>query len=181
FLYLVTVSSQGNLIEQTGLANQTIVQVFDVKSPELNASAHVELVKPDQMELLTCPVETEISNTLRLPVKMLSKHDLLTCCFRLDFHVQLDDDQLTNGIFQYKGVVSPNNEKYGDDQSACAILLFKSIKSGLTNVRVILKSYNLEQSVLISSYEPLKTNRRRLLLAVDSMFHLKLTNGLCLN
>ncbi|CAF0750806.1 unnamed protein product [Didymodactylos carnosus] len=174
---IVSVSAHGNLIEQSGAANQTIVQVFDMKSPELNASAHIELVKPDQMELLTCPVETELSNTLRLPIKMSYKHNQLTCCSRLDFHVQLDDEQLSNGIFEYQGVVSPNNEKYNDDKSACAILLFKSIKSGLTSVRVTLKSYNLEQSLLISSYESLYVNRQRLLLSVDSLFHLKLANG----
>ncbi len=146
FFILVTVSSTGDLMEQTSL-NSTKVDVFDKKSPELNATVSVQVVQPDEFHLFSCPVETEINSLLYLPIQLFYKKQALTC-----------------NIFQYQDII-PSDEYINQ---SCALLVFKPIKTGLTNVRVNLKKYNLQQSIILSAYENLNINRNHLLLATKS-------------
>ena len=164
---IVIVSTTGELTEQTSLSS-TFVDVFDKKSPELNATVPVQVVQPDEFHLFPCPVETELNSLLYLPIQLFYKKQALTCCSHLDFDVFID-----NNIFQYEGITA------SDDQlnQSCALLVFKPLKIGLTNIRVVLKKYNLQQSIVLSTYENLLINRDHLLLTTKSEYTLQLSNG----
>jgi nuclear pore complex protein Nup210 len=165
---VVTVSSIGELIEQTSL-NSTIVDVFDTKSPELNASVPIQVVQPDEFHLFPCPVETEINSLLYLPIQLFYKKQPITCCSHLDFDIFIDN----NNIFQYQDIIPSDHQI----NQSCALLIFKPIKIGLTNIRIILKKSNLQQSILLSTYENLNINRNHLLLTTKSQYTLQLSNG----
>lgn len=164
---IVTVSSTGELMEQTVL-NKTAVDVFDKKSPELNSSVSVQVVQPDEFHLVPCPVEIEINSLLYLPVQLFYQKQSLTCCSHLDFDVLID-----NSIFQYQGII-PSNEH---THQSCALLVFKPLQIGLTNVRVILKKTNLQQTIFLTSYENLQINKNSLLLTTKSEYTIELSNG----
>lgn len=164
---LVTVSSTGDLMEQTSL-NSTIIDIFDKKSPELNTTVSVQVVQPNEFHIFSCPVETELNSLLYLPIQLFYKKQTLTCCSHLDFDVLID-----NSIFQYQGIVPSDDHT----NQSCAFLIFKPLKIGVTNVRVILKNSNLQQSIMLSSYEKLNTNLDHLLLTVQSEYTIHLSNG----
>ncbi|CAF1321374.1 unnamed protein product [Rotaria sordida] len=164
---VVTVSSTGDLMEQTSL-NSTIVDVFDKKSPELNASIPVQVVQPNEFHLFPCPVETELNSLLNLPIQLYYKKQALTCCSHLDFDIIID-----NNIFQYQGII-PSDDHNND---SCAFLVFKPLKIGITNVRVILKNSNLQETISLSAYEKLNINHHYLLLTTKSQYTLQLSNG----
>ncbi|CAF1271890.1 unnamed protein product [Rotaria sp. Silwood1] len=164
---VVTVSSTGDLMEQTSL-NSTHVDVFDKKSPELNATVSVQVVQPNEFHLFPCPVETELNSLLYLPIQLYYKKQALTCCSQLDFDILID-----NNIFQYQNII-PSNEHTNE---SCALLIFKPIKIGITNVRVQLKNSNLQQTISLSAYEKLHINLNNLLLTTKSEYILQLSNG----
>lgn len=164
---VVTVSSTGDLMEQTSL-NSTKVDIFDKKSPELNATVSVEVVQPNEFHVFPCPVETDLNSLLYLPIQLYYKKQSLTCCSHLDFDIIVD-----NNIFQYQGII-PSNEHINQ---SCALLIFKPLKVGITTVRVILKNSNLQQTISLSSYEKLTVNMNSLLLTVNSQYTLELLNG----
>ena len=154
-------------MEQTSL-NSTTIDVFDKKSPELNSTVSVQVVQPDEFHLFPCPVETELNSLLYLPIQLFYKKQALTCCSHLNFDILID-----NNIFQYEGII-PSDEH---TNQSCALLVFKPLKIGLTNIRVILKKSNLQQSIILSAYEKLHINRNRLLLTTKSEYTLQLSNG----
>jgi hypothetical protein len=154
-------------MEQTSL-NSTTIDIFDKKSPELNATVSVQVVQPDEFNLFACPVETELNSLLYLPIQLFYKKQSLTCCSHLNFDVLID-----NNIFQYEGII-PSDEH---TNQSCALLVFKPLKIGLTNIRVSLKKSNLQQSIILSAYEHLNINRNRLLLTTKSEYTLQLSNG----
>ncbi|UJR15428.1 hypothetical protein I4U23_002373 [Adineta vaga] len=164
---VVTVSSTGDLMEQASL-NTTTIDIFDKKSPELNATVSVQVVQPDEFHLFPCPVETELNSLLYLPIQLFYKKQSLTCCSHLDFDVFID-----NNIFQYQGII-PSDEH---TNRSCALLVFKPLKTGLTNIRVHLKKFNLQQSILLTAYEHLHINRHRLLLTTKSQYTIQLSQG----
>ncbi|CAM4832959.1 unnamed protein product [Rotaria magnacalcarata] len=164
---VVTVSSTGDLMEQTSL-NSTTVDIFDKKSPELNASVSVQVVQPNEFNLFACPVETDLNSLLYLPIQLFYKKQPFTCCSHLDFDILID-----NNIFQYQGII-PSHDHVNE---SCALLIFKPIKTGLTNVRVILKNSNLQQTISLSAYEKLNANLNSLLLTTNSQYTLELSNG----
>jgi len=164
---VVTVSPIGELTEQTSL-NSTTIDIFDKKSPELNTTVSVRVVQPDEFHLLSCPVETEINSLLYLPIQLFFKKQPLTCCSHLEFDVLID-----NPIFQYQGIV-PSDQQAND---SCALLIFKPLKVGSTNIRVVLKKSNLQQSILLSVFENLTINRKHLLLTTKSEYTLQLSHG----
>ncbi|CAM2724226.1 unnamed protein product [Rotaria socialis] len=164
---VVTVSSTGDLMEQTSL-NSTTVDIFDKKSPELNASVSVQVVQPTEFSLFACPVETDLNSLLYLPIQLYYKKQPFTCCSHLDFDILID-----NNIFQYQGII-PSHDHVNE---SCALLVFKPIKTGLTNVRVILKNSNLQQTISLSAYEKLNVNLNSLLLTTNSQYTLELSNG----
>ncbi|CAF1020972.1 unnamed protein product [Adineta ricciae] len=164
---VVTVSPTGDLMEQTSL-NTTTVDIFDQKSPELNATVSVQVVQPDEFHLFPCPVETDLNSILYLPIQLFYKKQTLTCCSHLDFDVFID-----NNIFQYQGII-PSDEH---TNQSCALLVFKPLKIGVTNIRVNLKKFNLQQSIHLTSYEHLQINRQRLLLTTKSQYTLQLSQG----
>ena len=165
--FLVAVSSTGDLFEQNSL-NTTIVDVFDEKSSELNATVSVQVVQPIEFHLFPCPVETYIHSLLYLPIRLYYEKQPLTCCSHLNFDIFID-----NNIFQYQSVISSGEHT----NQSCALLVLKPIKIGLTNVRVILKELNLQQSVTLSAYEKLSINHDYLLLTTKSEYTLRLSNG----
>ncbi len=164
---IVTVSLTGDLMEQT-LLNSTAVDIFDKKSPELNATIPVEVVQPDEFHLFPCPVETEINSLLYLPIQLFYKKQPLTCCSHLDFDIFID-----NNIFEYQDIIQSNEYI----NQSCALIIFKPIKIGLTNIRVNLKKLNLQQTIILSTYENLNINRNHLLLTINSEYTLQLSNG----
>ncbi|CAF0984646.1 unnamed protein product [Adineta steineri] len=164
---VVTVSSTGDLTEQTSL-NSTTIDIFDKKSPELNATVSVQVVQPDEFHLFPCPVETELNSLLYLPIQLFYKKQALTCCSHLDFDIFID-----NNIFQYQGII-PSNEH---TNQSCALLIFKPLKIGSTNIRVNLKKSNLQQTIQLSAYENLHINRNQLLLTTKSRYTLQLSHG----
>ncbi|CAF5193859.1 unnamed protein product, partial [Rotaria magnacalcarata] len=154
-------------MEQTSL-NSTTVDIFDKKSPELNASVSVQVVQPNEFNLFACPVETDLNSLLYLPIQLSYKKQPFTCCSHLDFDILID-----NNIFQYQGII-PSHDHVNE---SCALLIFKPIKTGLTNVRVILKNSNLQQTISLSAYEKLNANLNSLLLTTNSQYTLELSNG----
>ena len=163
----MTVTSTGDLMEQN-ILNSTIIDIFDKKSPELNGTVSVQVVQPDEFHLYPCPVETELNSLLYLPIQLFYKKQPLTCCSHLDFDIIID-----NNIYQYQDIISSNEHIY----QSCALIIFKPIKIGLTNIRVSLKKYNLQQSIILSVYENLEINHNNLLLTTKSEYTLELTNG----
>ncbi|CAF0960481.1 unnamed protein product [Adineta steineri] len=94
--------------------------------------------------------------------------DQTLCCSHLDFDIFID-----NNIFQYQGII-PSNEH---TNQSCALLIFKPLKIGSTNIRVNLKKSNLQQTIQLSAYENLHINRNQLLLTTKSRYTLQLSHG----
>ena len=165
---VVTVSPTGDLMVQTNLSSTT-VDIYDKKSPELYTNVSVQVVQPDEFHLYPCPVETDLNSLLYLPIQLFYKKQPLTCCSHLDFEINID-----NNVFQYQGLTAPSDDR--TDQS-CALIALKPLKVGLANLRVQLKKDNLQQSILLSAFEKLISNRDRLLLTSNAQYTLQLSHG----
>ena len=163
---VVTVSPTGDLMVQTS-RNTTVVDVFDKKSPELNTSATVQVVQPDEFHLFPCPIETELNSLLYLPIQLFYKQQPITCCSHLDFEIFIDN------VFQFQGLVPSNDHA----NQSCALIVLQPTKPGLTSIRVVLKKFNLQQSILISAYDKLSIDRHQLLLTTNARFTLELSHG----
>ena len=174
---ILTVSSNGYIkMNQKYLipeGAESQVFVYDQKNANIQAFSRVLLLEPIELNILKCPIETNVNKSLNIKIQMFAIHNgdkvLITDCSKLNFKIWLQNEN----VFKLIKIDSPT------DSSSCAIISLQSINEGQTLIRVSYEAIESEQ--IIHSFTNLKSTKNFYLLNHLSSYLVKLAGGLLLH
>ena len=161
---------------------EAFIHVHDQKNSFINAASRVLLLEPVQLDIMKCPIETNINKTINIRIQMHAIHNEkklpITDCSKLNFKIWLQNEN----IFKFLKVDSKlDHESINDD--SCAVISFLALSEGSTLVRVsyeVNSDIILESEQTIYSYSSLKTNKNFYLLNHLSSYLVRVSGGLYL-
>jgi hypothetical protein len=181
---VATINNLGFVKTSAHRVGKTQIQVTDTRNSDIKAYSMVYVVEPIDVQLLACPVETNVGNTLRLNIKMNSylnennsdmKLTPITDCSRLQFEINIKDES----IFKFVSI-QPHPDKNAN-LGICAQLVLNALKVGRSTIKITALLHNKKlvdsNELLIGSFSPLRAHKTEILLTPRSSIHFNLFDG----
>jgi len=187
---IASVNAQGIVRSTAARVGLTEILVTDTRNIDILAKSLVYVLEPIDLQILTCPVETQVNTQLYLNVKMNAFYPNknnkvhINDCSRLQFDVTIHDEK----IFKYVSVESPSKFKSIQvDDTACAIIVLDALLVGQTTIKITVTTTNEKKpstivqltsnELQIGSYTALKSYKSQVVLSRGSSIQINLFNG----
>jgi hypothetical protein len=170
---IATVSQQGMVKTTASRVGKSQILVSDTRNIDIYAKSLVYILEPVDLQLLGCPVETQLGNKLYVNIEMnanlnsIDESDItelslgssgrklipISDCSRLKFDVKIKDEQM----FRFLGIQSPSvihsSNKNHPIKNACAVIVLDALQVGRTSIVITTSTISQSNSALATSFE----------------------------
>ena len=170
---IATVSQQGMVKTTASRLGKSQVLVSDTRNIDIFAKSLVYILEPVDLQLLGCPVETQLGNKLYVNIEMnanlnsIDESDIaelslgafgqklvpISDCSRLKFEVIIKDEKM----FRFLGIQSPSaihaSNKNHPIKNACAVIVLDALQVGRTSIVISASTVSQSGGALASSFE----------------------------
>ena len=181
---IATVSQQGMVKTTATRLGKSQILVSDTRNIDIYAKSLVYILEPVDLQLLGCPVETQLGNKLYVNIEMnanlnsIEESDItelslgssgrklipISDCSRLRFEVKIKDEKM----FRFLGIQSPSNvhatNKNHPIKNACAVIVLDSLQVGRTSIVISTSTVSSTGAVASTFEQSIKLQSNELLI-----------------
>lgn len=201
---IANVNSNGLIKSTATQAGKTSVVVTDTRNIDIQSKSMVYVLDPVDIQIHSCPVETEVGSKLYLNVKMnavLEEDGVqtivpITDCSKIQFEINIQDENIFRVVNIQSPFVSGVKSQKETIKDSCAILVLDALSVGRTSIKVSavvngpVSTHRTEETLSkssliqlkssdlqIGSYSVLKSYKKQLVLSQDSSIMIHLFDG----